>query len=86
MHDSGSSKDRVGLSVAVAAVEQAVNQAPRPLSERSYSGTFVVRTSPALHARVALEATEPRVSMNQWIDQKLSGRQLSGGLGPFGFD
>ena len=29
-----------------------------PLSERSYSGTFVVRTSPELHGRLALEAAE----------------------------
>jgi predicted HicB family RNase H-like nuclease len=70
---------------AVAAIEQAAHEhvdalracgesAPIPLSERSYSGTFVVKTSPALHARLALEASEERVSMNQWIVQKLSGR------------
>ena len=83
--------------LAVAAIEEAVNQhlddlracgesAPTPLSERSYSGTIVVRTSPELHARLAREATEQRVSMNQWIVQKLSGRQSSSGVGPFAFD
>ena len=64
---------------AVAAVEQAVNQ-------HVDDGTLVVRTSPELHARLALEAIEQRVSMNQWVVQKLSGRDLGGGFGSFGFD
>jgi predicted HicB family RNase H-like nuclease len=59
-------------------------EAPTPLSERSYSGTFVVRTSPELHGRLAIEAAEQRVSMNQWVVQKLGGRDL--GSGSFGFD
>jgi predicted HicB family RNase H-like nuclease len=82
---------------AVAAIEQATREhldalrtcgdpAPTPLSERNYSGTFVVRTSPELHARLALEASEERVSMNQWIVQKLSGRTPSGTFGLSGFD
>ena len=54
---------------------------PTPITERSYSGTLVVRTSPELHGRLALEAAEQRVSMNQWIVQKLSGRESSSGLG-----
>ena len=82
---------------AVAAIEHAVTQhledlratgesAPTPLSERRYSGTFLVRTSPELHARLALEATEQGVSMNQWIVQKLSGRAPSSTFGLSGFD
>ena len=35
---------------------------------------------------LALEAAEQRVSMNQWVVQKLSGRELRRGLGAFGFD
>jgi predicted HicB family RNase H-like nuclease len=65
---------------AVAAIEQATREhvdamrtcgeaAPTPLCERNYSGTFLVRTSPELHARLALEASEERVSMNQWVVQ-----------------
>ena len=61
-------------------------EAPTPLSERSYSGMFVVRTSSQLHGRLALEAAEQRVSMNQWVVQKLSGRDLGSGFGSFGFD
>jgi predicted HicB family RNase H-like nuclease len=81
------------LADITAAVDQYVEdaqtcgeEAPTPLSERSYSGTIVVRTSPELHARLARKATEQRVSMNQWVVQKLAGRQLGGSLGPFVFD
>ncbi|MEV0673509.1 type II toxin-antitoxin system HicB family antitoxin [Mycobacterium sp. NPDC050441] len=39
-----------------------------------YSGKFVVRVSPSLHARLVVEATEQGVSLNQWVVQKLVGR------------
>ncbi|MGA9677243.1 MAG: type II toxin-antitoxin system HicB family antitoxin [Mycobacterium sp.] len=85
------------LQEATAAIERAVNEfiaerkadgeeVPPPLTERQYSGKFVVRTSPALHARLVIEAAEQNVSMNQWVVQKLSGRldRPPGGL--FDFD
>lgn len=73
---------------AVAAVEDAVDEylaareleggdVPEPITERRYSGTFLVRTSPALHARLALEAAEQNVSMNQWVVQKLADRPIA---------
>jgi predicted RNase H-like HicB family nuclease len=73
---------------ALASVEQAVDEhvaerqregfdVPAPLTERQYSGNFVVRTSPALHSRLAVEAAEQNVSMNQWVVQKLAGRPIS---------
>ena len=79
---------------AVAAIEQGTLEhvdamrtwPPTPLCERNYSGTFVVRTSPELHARLALEANKERVSMNQWIVQKLSGRTPSSTFGLSGFE
>ncbi|WAJ46028.1 type II toxin-antitoxin system HicB family antitoxin [Mycobacterium sp. Aquia_216] len=82
---------------AITAITAAVDQrlvemreferpAPPPLSERKYTGTFVVRTSRELHARLAREAIEQHVSMNQWVVQKLSGRELPSGLGLFGLD
>ncbi len=82
---------------ATAAIESAVDEhvatlqrcgdtPPTPFADRSYSGTIVVRTSPELHRRLALEAAEERVSMNQWVVQKLSGRRLSDGWGLSGFD
>ena len=74
---------------AIASVEQAVDEfiaereaadedVPRPLTERQYSGKFVVRTSPALHARLTVEAAEQNVSMNHWVVQKLADRLPTG--------
>jgi predicted HicB family RNase H-like nuclease len=48
--------------------------APPPITERQFSGKFVVRTSPALHSRLTVEAAEQNVSMNQWVVQKLADR------------
>jgi predicted HicB family RNase H-like nuclease len=45
---------------------------PEPLSGRSYSGRFIVRTTPALHARLVREAAEQHVSLNQLAAQKLA--------------
>jgi predicted HicB family RNase H-like nuclease len=61
----------------VAESEAAGDELPRPLTERPYSGKFVIRTSPALHSRLAVEAAEQGVSMNQWVVQKLAQRQPS---------
>jgi predicted HicB family RNase H-like nuclease len=81
------------LTAITEAAEQSVEDmqacgevAPAPLNERNYSGSFMVRTSPALHARLALEAAEQRVSMNQWIVQRLSDRGLSSSSGLFAYD
>jgi predicted HicB family RNase H-like nuclease len=77
------------MQQAMAAVEQAADEfiaeceaadeePPVPPTERKYSGKFVVRTSPALHARLAVEAAEQNVSMNQWAVQKLADRVPTG--------
>jgi predicted RNase H-like HicB family nuclease len=82
---------------AIALVEEAVErhletcreeggEPPPPLAERDYSGTFVVRTSRALHTRLAIEATEQGVSMNQWVVQQLSGRQSKNSFGELFLD
>jgi predicted HicB family RNase H-like nuclease len=47
---------------------------PPSLTDRRYSGNFMVRTSPALHGRLTVEAVEQRVSLNQWVVQKLAGK------------
>jgi predicted HicB family RNase H-like nuclease len=70
------------LQEAIASVEQSVDEylaerdadIPRPLTDRKFSGKFVVRTSPMLHARLAVEAAEQNVSMNQWVVSKLADR------------
>lgn len=50
---------------------------PPSVADRRFRGTFVVRTSPELHSRLVVEAAEQRVSLNQWVVQKLSGRQAT---------
>jgi hypothetical protein len=73
------------LTEAIAGVERAVDEylaerdgvgTPRPLTDREFSGRFVVRTSPMLHARLTVEAAEQNVSMNQWVVQKLADRPI----------
>ncbi|MEW6752892.1 MAG: type II toxin-antitoxin system HicB family antitoxin [Candidatus Latescibacterota bacterium] len=39
--------------------------------EKPFSGKLVVRTSPELHRRVALEAARHRVSMNAFVQEAL---------------
>jgi predicted HicB family RNase H-like nuclease len=48
--------------------------APPSLSDRGYSGKFMVRTSPQLHAKLTIEASEQGVSLNHWVVQKLASR------------
>ena len=76
----------VAVDEHVATVQECGDTPPTPISDRSYSGTIVVRTSPELHRRLALEAAEERVSMNQWVVQRLSGRRVSDTWGLSGFD
>ncbi len=45
---------------------------PPPLSERSYSGKFNLRVGESLHRRLALEAAEQQVSINQLIVRRLT--------------
>lgn len=45
---------------------------PDPLSERSYSGRFVVRVPATLHRRLAREAAEQNVSLNRLVSDRLS--------------
>jgi predicted HicB family RNase H-like nuclease len=56
----------------VADMEKGGEPIPVPLPQRHYSGKFLVRTSPELHARLTMEATEQGVSVNQWAVQKLA--------------
>jgi len=58
----------------IADCEAAERDMPAPLTERRFSGKFLVRTSPALHARLTVEAAEQNVSLNQWAVQKLADR------------
>lgn len=45
---------------------------PVPLSLRSFSGRFVVRTTPETHRRLAIRAEEAGVSLNRYINSILA--------------
>jgi hypothetical protein len=47
-------------------------EVPKPLADRKFSGKFLVRTSPAMHARLIREAAEQHISLNQLAQQKLA--------------
>ncbi|MBL1259932.1 MAG: type II toxin-antitoxin system HicB family antitoxin [Thiotrichaceae bacterium] len=40
--------------------------------DKPFSGRFVLRTSPDLHRELYVEAKKEGVSLNQWINQRLS--------------
>ena len=46
---------------------------PDPIDDKNYSGKFVLRLPKSLHARLALEAEQEGVSLNQYALYRLSG-------------
>lgn len=65
-----------GLGTLIAEVIQDMTSAgdavPEPLSERTYSGKFNLRVGEGLHRRLAIEAAEERLSINQLIVRRLN--------------
>jgi predicted HicB family RNase H-like nuclease len=45
---------------------------PQPLSDREYSGKFMVRVAPHLHRMLTIQAAEQGVSLNRYIASKLT--------------
>ncbi|MGB8379928.1 MAG: toxin-antitoxin system HicB family antitoxin [Dermatophilaceae bacterium] len=45
---------------------------PRPLSKRRFSGKFNLRVGETLHRRLAVEAAEEKISINQLIVRRLN--------------
>lgn len=45
---------------------------PEPLSCRSYSGKFNLRVGEQLHRRLAMEAAEEHLSLNQYVVRRLN--------------
>ena len=45
---------------------------PLPLSERKFSGKFMVRVPPEIHRKLAIEAEEEGISLNRLVSAKLS--------------
>lgn len=45
---------------------------PEPLSQRHFSGRFVVRTTPMAHRKLTLQAAEAGVSLNRYVNSILT--------------
>lgn len=45
---------------------------PEPMSTRHYSGKFQLRLGEDLHRRLAMEAAEQHLSLNQYVTRKLA--------------
>lgn len=56
----------------VADMRDADEEIPEPLSTRHYSGKFQLRLGEDLHRRLAIEAAEQHLSLNQYVTRKLA--------------
>ncbi|TNF68993.1 MAG: type II toxin-antitoxin system HicB family antitoxin [Gammaproteobacteria bacterium] len=45
---------------------------PSPLSEKNYSGNFMVRIPPEAHRSLAIKAAEEGISLNRLVSSKLT--------------
>ncbi len=45
---------------------------PEPLSEKKFSGRFIVRVPPLVHRNLAVQAAEQGVSINRLVSAKLA--------------
>lgn len=53
-------------------MDEAGEEIPAPLSERKFSGRFLVRVGEQLHRDLALHAAEQHMSLNQYVVKKLA--------------
>jgi predicted HicB family RNase H-like nuclease len=63
---------RKAVEEAVADMLKAKEEVPEALSEKSFSGKFVVRVPADVHRLLAIQAAERGVSMNRWVSAKLA--------------
>ena len=65
-----------GLEAVVAETVQDLRDekesVPEPLSERTFSGKFNLRVGETLHRRLAMEAAQERLSINQLVVRRLT--------------
>jgi predicted HicB family RNase H-like nuclease len=47
-------------------------EVPEPLTERPYSGKFNLRVGEQLHRRLAMQAAEEHLSLNQYVVRRLT--------------
>ena len=62
----------VGLRDVLADLAVSGEPIPEPLSERTYSGRFVVRVPAEVHRRLVREAAEQHVSLNRLVSDRLA--------------
>jgi predicted HicB family RNase H-like nuclease len=63
-------QDLIADTVADMAAEG--EEIPEPFSERTYSGKFNLRVGESLHRRLAMEAAEEHLSINQYVVRRLT--------------
>ncbi len=57
---------------AVEDMERSGETPPTPLSQKPYSGKFVVRIPPEVHRALAIKAAEQGISLNRLVSAKLT--------------
>lgn len=60
------------IKEVVADMKENGEKLPEPLSTRNYSGKFQIRVTPEVHRRLAIEAADSGVSLNRFINSKLT--------------
>jgi predicted HicB family RNase H-like nuclease len=60
------------VSEVVADMQAAGEPIPDPLSEKKYSGRFMVRVPSLVHRALATEAAEQHISINRLVSAKLA--------------
>lgn len=60
------------VAEVVADMKASGETVPNPLSEKQYSGRFMVRVPSLVHRALATEAAEQRVSINRLVSAKLA--------------
>lgn len=56
----------------VADMEANGEKVPEPIAEKTYSGKFVVRTTPDRHRKLVTEAAERNVSLNRYVNDLMT--------------
>jgi predicted HicB family RNase H-like nuclease len=63
---------RKAVDEVVAEMLEANEAVPEALSEKTFSGKFVVRVPAEIHRLLAVQAAEQGISMNRWVSAKLA--------------
>ncbi|MCG5432413.1 type II toxin-antitoxin system HicB family antitoxin [Mycobacterium sp. MYCO198283] len=64
------------IELRVDEIRSTGDEPPEALTDHHYSGRFLVRTSPELHASWVIRAAEEGLSLNQWVVQTLAQRPV----------